>query len=146
MSKHLCFVYGTLLSDDVVRALNVCAIRVGRATLACYTRNCIEGERFPGIVWTGNAVDSVQGLLLELKGDQDLAVFDWFENVASEMYTRELVTVKLHSEDHGEEKEVQCGAYVVGKTLKEYILEGTEWDFDIFCKEHLSGYLEDIKR
>jgi len=123
------FVYGTLMSPQVLRVL------IGRlpelvhsATLEGYRRHPVKGQSFPGMI---AGVGSVQGMLLKELTVSEMNVLDWFEG---EEYTRKDVNI-------------QCGTtlemtqtYVWSNPLSD-LDTLSEWSYEDFCDFRLDSYL-----
>jgi gamma-glutamylcyclotransferase (GGCT)/AIG2-like uncharacterized protein YtfP len=125
------FVYGTLMSPQVLRVL------IGRlpemidpATLKGYRRYPVKDQSYPGMV-SGSAEDYVTGIILHELTESDLQVLDWFEG---DEYTRRSV-------------QVQCGPTIL--TTQTYAWSNPvsdldtrmDWSYETFCDSLLESYL-----
>ncbi|KAL6536304.1 AIG2-like protein D [Orobanche gracilis] len=125
------FVYGSLLSDDVVRAL-LCRVPPSLpAALPSYQRFSIKGRVYPAII---PAVDKkvIGKVLLDLT-PPELHIFDAFEDVE---YERRSVDVFLGD---GSEK-LKAYTYV-WKNKTDSDLHG-EWDFEDWKLMHMKDFLK----
>ncbi|KAK9811051.1 hypothetical protein WJX73_009402 [Symbiochloris irregularis] len=127
---HSVFVYGTLMAEEVTHALLHRLPPTHAATLAGFKRHRIENQVFPAIVATSSA-DTIQGLLVTELTDEELDVFDEFEDIE---YTRDEVLV---TGENGAHK--KAFVYVWKDTLR-HLLYG-EWDYNEFREKHLEKYL-----
>lgn len=138
------FVYGTLLFPEITARLGIesrssdSLIR-RPAKLFGYERFTVrfrgEGDP-PAIIPAENA--SVSGQILCDVTHGSLQRLDWFEDVASELYTREIVRVEVD----GEVEPLKVFAYVCGERIRSE-LDG-EWDPDVFRERSLHWYLKNV--
>ena len=130
------FVYGTLMFDEVVRALTGRTFRSVPARLAGYSRHCIirngKPDAYPAI--TANPEGSVSGrVLLEVDGPS-LDIIRLFE---SDPPDYEEVSVAPMLENG---KPVQATTFVAKQSIVA-LLEG-EWNEQKFAREHLRNYVD----
>lgn len=128
-----CFVYGTLMFDEVLQALINRSPRKSSAVIRGYRRYCIRDQVFPGTV---AATDSqVQGVVLFDISPQELEIFDEFEG---EEYDKVSVQPEL---DEGAEAGLvgECSVYLWRHDLRG-LLYG-EWDPEGFRERYLQSYV-----
>ncbi|XP_043714289.1 AIG2-like protein D [Telopea speciosissima] len=128
---HNIFVYGSLLADDVVRALLKRVPESSPAILHDYHRFSIKERVYPAILPVENT--KVTGRVLFGITDPELHVFDSFEDVE---YERSTVDVSLIENS----KRLQVYAYVWGNK-NDPNLYG-EWDFQEWKKMHFNDFLK----
>ncbi|CAI6001166.1 unnamed protein product [Closterium sp. NIES-65] len=73
------FVYGTLMADEVLRALLDRVPASAPARLPNFSRHSIKGRQYPAVV--PKAHDSVMGKLLLNLSPPEMSLFDAFEDV-----------------------------------------------------------------
>jgi hypothetical protein len=163
-----CFVYGTLMSPDVLRILlgRVPGMRPG-AVLSHHSRHPVLGRVYPGVVPAPPAgpddaggmptttIDAVEGILLLDITPSDMKCLDWFEDEGVD-YTRSSVqitvpAVRSFNED-GQRNEnddvgnsdveiIETNAYIWALGSSRLDLS-CDWDYDMFLRKHLDWYLE----
>ncbi|MBT0961275.1 gamma-glutamylcyclotransferase family protein [Denitromonas iodatirespirans] len=84
-----CFTYGSLMCEDIFRAVTGQPCRTEPAALAGYRRHPVRGEDYPGIRPAGDA--TVDGVLYHGVSPAALARLDAFEGAH---YLREAVEVR----------------------------------------------------
>ncbi|XP_065850574.1 AIG2-like protein D [Euphorbia lathyris] len=128
---HKVFVYGSLLADDVVRALLNRVPPSSAAILNDFHRFSIRGRVYPAILPVQNK--RVTGRVLFGITDSELDILDTFEDVE---YQRTTVDVSLTD---GSQK-LQTYTYVwVDKN--DPSLFG-EWDFEEWKRTHMDDFLK----
>ncbi|VEU33607.1 unnamed protein product [Pseudo-nitzschia multistriata] len=154
---HRCFVYGTLMSPEVLRTLigRVPSIEDRPAYLPWgYSRHPVSGRVFPAVIENASDKDRVKGLLLSGITDEELEVFDWFE---ADEYERRSLPVSLLGPEAGspggggscesDATEVEVDADVYIWCAGDRFLEmGSAWDFEGFCTHDLKWYLRSTVR
>ncbi len=111
------FVYGSLLFDDVFRAVTGRSADHEPAVLADHARYRVRGASYPAVVPEPGA--ETEGVVYARLDDDTMAALDRFEG---DMYTRERVAVRLPS---GQQKQVDT--YVFAAHLHD-LLERLPWD------------------
>ena len=139
------FVYGTLLFPEITARLEIesrssdSLIR-RPAKLSGYKRFTVrfrgEGDP-PAIIPAENS--SVAGQVLCDITEESLQRLDWFEDIASELYTREEVCVELQD---GEQESLEVLTYVCGERIRSQLNGG--WDPEVFRERDLSWYLKNV--
>ena len=152
--SRCCFVYGTLMSKEVLQTL------LGRlpemdprpAYLPPeYSRHPVKGRVFPAVILhrgdahrDNKAVEErVGGILLSGISSEELKILDWFEDTA---YDRCSVPVSLLNDDCGVETEIVEADVYLWNAGAEYLDLDSSWDFEEFCTEKLSWYLRSTVR
>ncbi|XP_051119265.1 AIG2-like protein D [Andrographis paniculata] len=125
------FVYGSLLSDDVVRALLSRVPPSSPALLPHHQRFSIKGRVYPAIIPVQD--NKVSGRVLHGITPPEIHILDEFEDVE---YERTAVDVLLKD---GSEK-VQAHAYI-WMNKDDPDLHG-EWDFEQWKVLHMEGFLK----
>lgn len=134
--KSSVFVYGTLMSPQVVEIL------IGRtptrvpAILEGYIRHPVRNHVFPGLLVASSA--TTRGILYRDLTPQEMKRFDWFEDIE---YARKDVTVQV--EETGENIDTQ--AYLWANPEDELETDRL-WEYDTFEKNSLEWYLENTVR
>lgn len=127
------FVYGTLMSDAITRALLGRRVDRKPAVLNGFKRFHVKDEAYPAIVrWENSTVSGM--VLLDLKEDE-LMVLDVYEESD---YKRIQVEVHMEEED-GTICPIQTQVYAFPEWSND--LEG-EWNYDQFCECHLDEYVQ----
>ncbi|XP_047080965.1 AIG2-like protein D [Lolium rigidum] len=129
-AAHSVFVYGTLMSEEVVRVLLGRVPPSSPALLPNHQRLSIRGRVYPAILPVDG--NQVSGRVFKEITDGELDVLDIFED---EEYVRETVGVSLTDSS----ETMLAFAYIWGK-VDDPDLYG-EWDFDEWKKVHLKDYL-----
>jgi gamma-glutamylcyclotransferase (GGCT)/AIG2-like uncharacterized protein YtfP len=131
------FVYGTLMSPQVLRVL------IGRlpemidpATMEGYARHPVKGQSFPGMIPSASSDTGVRGVLLKELTDAEMKVLDWFEG---DEYSRR----NVHA---------YCGAameptqtYVWSNPISE-LDTAAEWSYEHFRDNLVDQYLLETVR
>ncbi|KAJ1260750.1 hypothetical protein BS78_10G256200 [Paspalum vaginatum] len=128
--SHSVFVYGSLMADEVVRAILKRVPLAVPAVLQDYHRFNIKGRMYPAILPVENK--KVAGLVITGVTDEELQVLDAFEDVE---YTRTRVEVSLTDSS----EKMLVDAYV-WRNPEDPDLYG-EWDFEEWKKLHLKDFL-----
>ncbi|XP_051195162.1 AIG2-like protein D [Lolium perenne] len=129
-AAHSVFVYGTLMSEEVVRVLLGRVPPSSPALLPNHQRFSIRGRVYPAILPVDG--NEVSGMVFKGITDGELDVLDIFED---EEYVRETVGVSLSDSS----ETMLAFAYIWGN-VDDPDLYG-EWDFDEWKKVHLKDYL-----
>ncbi|XP_042485709.1 AIG2-like protein D [Macadamia integrifolia] len=129
--SHKIFVYGSLLADDVVRALLKRVPESSPAILHDFHRFSIKGRVYPAILPLENT--KVTGRVFFGITDPELYVLDTFEDVE---YERSTVDVSIIENS----ERLQVYAYVWGNK-NDPNLYG-EWDFQEWKKIHMNDFLK----
>ncbi|KAL3797068.1 hypothetical protein ACHAW5_007569 [Stephanodiscus triporus] len=154
-----CFVYGTLMSPDVLRALlGRVPGMMPKAILSNHSRHSVLGRVYPGIIPTpaaGPTTDNaVEGILLLDITPLEMRRLDWFEEEGVD-YKRSNVQVKVPScsfDEDGKPSEyddggnpnveiIKTNAYIWALGTSKLDLS-RDWDYDMFLQKHLDWYLE----
>ena len=133
------FVYGTLMSPQVLRVLlGRIPSSLSPALLSGYQRHSVRGQVFPGMIPSNNVVNDhkTQGILLQGLSEKEVRVLDYFEG---DEYSRRDVTVSCQGQSYNAQ------TYVWSNPLSELNLD-QEWDYAHFCENHLECYLETTVR
>lgn len=102
------FVYGTLMADDVLRALIKRVPKAAPALLPAHARYAARGRVYPGMV--PDPASSVRGRLLFDLDKSEMAVFDAFEG---DEYAKQPVTALQLARDADEGgAPVEADAYI----------------------------------
>lgn len=128
------FVYGTLLFKPVMDLVVVQDFSAKPASLHQYSRYCMVGRVYPGIVQQANK--KVDGLVYYDVSKQAIARLDYFEGIE---YQRKAVQVKAET---GEV--ISADTYII---TSNYIceLEEKQWDVDYFEQVYIAAYLEHVR-
>ncbi|KAG8495262.1 hypothetical protein CXB51_012893 [Gossypium anomalum] len=132
VAAHNVFVYGSLLSDDVVRILLNRVSPSSAAFLSHFHRLSIKGRVYPAILPVQNR--HVSGRVLMEISDPELHILDEFEDVE---YQRTRVEVSLlESSD-----KLQADAYVWSNTSDPNLYG--DWDFEKEWKQvHTESFIK----
>ncbi|PUZ59229.1 hypothetical protein GQ55_4G023600 [Panicum hallii var. hallii] len=127
---HSVFVYGSLMADEVVRAILKRVPPAAPALLPNYHRFNIKGRIYPAIL----PVESkkVEGMVIMGVTDEELQVLDAFEDVE---YTRTRVEISL-----ADSSEKMLADTYVWSDAEDSNLYG-EWDFEEWKKLHMKDFL-----
>lgn len=130
------FVYGTLMSPDVVRVLlGRIPQRTAPAFVSEFQRYPVLGQEFPGMIRKeGGRTD---GVVIEDLSLEEMKILDWFEG---DEYVRQSVTVQW---DDGVTRKVE--SFVWNNPWEELDME-KEWDYQHFCETTLQWYLANTVR
>lgn len=123
MSRH-CFTYGSLMCEDIMRAVTGFALAGTPAELADHARHPVAGEAYPGMRPAPGG--RVQGVLYRDLPRIAFARLDAFEG---EQYTREEAAVALP-----DGRRVAAFTYVFKPQYASLLLPG-DWDFEAFLKD-----------
>ena len=146
-----CFVYGTLMSPDVLRVLlGRVPTMLPNARLHGHSRHPVRGMVYPGVIPVKNADSSgVEGVLLLDITSSEMKCLDYFE-VEGTDYIRSNVEVEIPGRhDTGDadtgKRTMKADAYIW--TLGESKLDlSCGWDYDVFLQKHLEWYRETVVR
>ncbi|PWA85366.1 butirosin biosynthesis, BtrG-like protein [Artemisia annua] len=134
-SANTVFVYGSLLSDDVVQVLFNRIPRTAPAILNGYHRFSIKGRVYPAILPVENK--NVTGRVLSGLSATELDILDTYE---AEEYDKRTVDVSLLDTS----EVLQAYAYVWGNSTDPDLYG--DWDFENFKESNLKDYVEMTKR
>ena len=123
------FVYGTLLSPEIITKLTGKTFKTTPAVLSGYKKYCVKGCDYPAVIQIDDSITS--GMVLENVDDYSLYVISFYEG---NEYEKLKVTINLNDES----KEVLVFVWVKGQEL----LENKEWDFRHFQKNKLKYYID----
>lgn len=152
-SKNCCFVYGTLMSQEVQHALiGRVPNRISKAYLSGnYSRHPVLGQVYPGVIrkdYTASTADAVTVAELEDNGvsgtilmdldDHEMKIFDWFEDVE---YERQIVPIYSIGEEDGKVNVLDTNVYIWVAGESQLDLTMT-WDYEKFRSTQLEWYLE----
>ena len=147
-----CFVYGTLMSSEVLRTL------IGRVPqMECpaflppsFSRHPVRGQVYPGVIstldcsqvpsksWDEIQATCVKGILLTDLSSTEMKVFDWFEDVDVDYY-RSILPVFLNSSEGVETLDANVYVWARTETLLDLELD---WSYDKFRRQKLEWYLQ----
>lgn len=122
------FVYGTLLSSEIVIKLTGKSFKTFAAVLPGYQLYCVKDCDYPAIIKNKEA--ETKGLMLENVDDASLAVLSFFEG---DEYEKKKVSVFENG------KPCTALAFVWTKDYK--LLADEVWNFPQFKKNKLQHYL-----
>jgi gamma-glutamylcyclotransferase (GGCT)/AIG2-like uncharacterized protein YtfP len=122
MHRIALFVYGSLLSPRILRAVIGRAPRPQRATLQGYRRVSLRGQAYPGLLPDG--ATATTGAVLRVDA-RELRVLDRYEG---ELYRRERIVVRL---DDGTTRSAQT--YVLAPGARRRRTE-RPWSPEIFLR------------
>ena len=130
------FVYGTLMADDVLRALIKRVPRGAPALLPGHTRYAARGRVYPGMVPNPAPGASVRGRLLFELDEGEIRVFDAFEG--DEYVKTKVTALHLPSNDATDGPTVQADAYLWCAPRSE--LTEWRWDYEAWVAADLERY------
>ena len=125
------FVYGSLLSRDVLTALLRRTPEMSPGRVRGFRRLCVRDAPYPACVDAAGALEVGGQVLLDLTNDE-LRVLDEFEDVC---YERRVVDVELTGGEHA-----KANMYVWNDELA--LLRDEEWSYEAFCLESLEAYVQ----
>ena len=126
------FTYGSLILPEVWEAVTGEQRASEAGSIRGYIRRTVAGATFPGILYTGNKNDRVDGAIYRDIDSHSLESLDQFE---SDFYIRKNVDA------HGNNgTTLACGAYVV-PSENSGLLSEEEWSLEKFTHEHLDTFL-----
>lgn len=128
---HTVFVYGTLLSKEIVNILLNRNPEAYEATVKGYSRYRIQGRVYPAILPTLPS-DELTGMVLCGLSEQEFHILDEYED---EDYYRTQATA--HRQDTGED--IPADIYCWKDSLRD-LLYGS-WDYEEFRRLHLKEYM-----
>lgn len=136
------FVYGTLMSPQVLRVL------IGRlpetidpATIVGYTRHPVQGQSFPGMIPSPSTSsvtsknNRVTGVVLKGLTDVEMKVLDWFEG---DEYSR--TNVHVYCDNNSDAMEQSTQTYVWSNPISE-LDTAAEWSYEYFRDNLVHKYL-----
>ena len=118
------FAYGTLMCDEIMAEVSGVCPRPVPATLPGYRRLQVKAEPYPAVV--PNTECRVDGIVYQ---DVPPAAWDRLDRFEGEMYSREIVQVRLSGGSA-----VPAATYVLRPQFRGY-LDEAEWDFAVFLRE-----------
>jgi gamma-glutamylcyclotransferase (GGCT)/AIG2-like uncharacterized protein YtfP len=122
------FVYGTLLSSEIVIKLTGKSFKTFAAVLPGYQLYRVKERDYPAIIQNDHS--ETKGLVFENADDLSLAVISFYEG---HEYKKKKVTVFVN----GKPEVAMAFVWVKGCEL----LDDENWDFQEFEKESLEHYL-----
>jgi hypothetical protein len=122
MPRH-CFTYGSLMCEDIMRAVSGHAAVHEAAELAGYSRHPVTGEHYPGI--RPQAAGRVVGVLYR---DLPAAAFDRLDAFEGSQYQRRTACVALR-----DGTEIVAETYVFRPEFARLLGAG-DWDFKAFLR------------
>lgn len=125
------FVYGTLLSSEIIEKLTGKTFETTHAVLEGYKIYCVKDCDYPAIIQQEGS--KTVGLLFENMDDFSLAIISFYEGGE---YKQRQVKVLCNN------KYEAALTFVWSKELR--LLENKDWDFEDFQKNRLKFYLDDI--
>lgn len=125
------FVFGTLLSSEIVTKLTGKLFKTCKAVLPGYQLYRVKDCDYPAIIQNDNSV--TRGLLIENLDELSLDIISFFEG---HEYEKKKVTVLTDG------KPEIALAFVWMKGIE--FLRDEEWDFQEFEKNSLEFYLNDV--
>lgn len=128
--QHI-FVYGTLLSSEIVIKLTGKSFKTFAAVLPGYQLYRVKNYDYPAIIQNEGSV--TKGLILRNADDSSLAVLSFYEG---EEYEKKKVTVFVNG------KPEIALTFVWTKEIE--FLTDERWDFQEFEKNSLEHYLNDV--
>jgi gamma-glutamylcyclotransferase (GGCT)/AIG2-like uncharacterized protein YtfP len=128
------FAYGTLVAEDVVRALLGRVPPAAPARLEGYARYALRGRVYPGIVPQAGA--HTDGVVYEGLDAVSLARLDRFEG---SLYRRESLRVLGASG-----LRVEAETYVVADSQR-HALSREPWSLECFVERHLADYVRALR-
>lgn len=128
------FVYGTLMSEEIMLAVSGIKKRGLPAVLERYGRYAIKGERYPAI--RPENEESVEGLLFLEIPDPAWRRLDQFEG---DMYARKPVDVLLE-----DGKTASAETYVIQPQFYPCLCTAG-WCFDQFLRHHKAGFIREYR-
>ncbi len=129
MSEHTLFVYGSLLSPEVLELVIGRVAEAETAVLKGYACYYVEGATFPAIIQEAGA--RTNGKLLSGLSDGEIAALDRYEDT---FYQRLSVKVRFG------ESEAETMAYVVPEMHRQ-VLSSKIWTWEDFETLHLDQYI-----
>ncbi|MEM1158638.1 MAG: gamma-glutamylcyclotransferase family protein [Verrucomicrobiota bacterium] len=129
MSENALFVYGSLLSMEVLEMVIGRVAESQAAELKGYACYYVEGATFPAIVTERGA--KTPGKILNDLTAAEIATLDRYEDT---FYQRTLVEVQSGGES------ILVMAYVVPDTYR-YVLSAKSWTWEDFEQYHLADYI-----
>jgi len=125
------FVYGTLLSSEIIEKLTGKTFQTTHAVLEGYKMYCVKNCDYPAIAREKGA--ETKGKILANVDDKALKTLSVFEG---DEYEKRIVKVLCDN------KYEDALTFVWVKELQ--LLENRDWDFEDFQKNRLKFYLDDI--
>jgi gamma-glutamylcyclotransferase (GGCT)/AIG2-like uncharacterized protein YtfP len=126
------FVYGTLLSSEIIEKLTGKTFETAHAVLEGYKMYCVKDCDYPTIVIEEGA--ETKGKILADVDDSDLKILSVYEG---DEYAEKKVKVLCIN------KYEDALTFVWSKEL--HLLENRDWDFEDFQKNRLKFYLDELE-
>ncbi|MCW8956360.1 MAG: gamma-glutamylcyclotransferase [Gammaproteobacteria bacterium] len=123
------FVYGSLMFESVWNRVVTGSYQKIEGQLFGYSRFCIKGEHYPGLIEKPGTVDGV--IWLDVN-QEDIAKLDCFEG---DYYGRSQVFV---ADSH--DRCLDCETYVIADNFQ-YLLDEKPWDVDQFHERYLEDFI-----
>ena len=146
-----CFVYGTLMSPEVLQTLigRVPQMESPAYLPQGYTRHPVIGQVYPGVIrdcnieqssplliWTEIQNTCTEGILLRNLNPTEMQIFDWFEDLD---YTKTNVPVYLQGQKDALTENTDVYIWSAGEEKLD--LESS-WSYEKFRQEKLNWFLE----
>ena len=132
---HTLFVYGTLITDEVMKRVTGRTFQGRKAVLPGFARYRIKEASYPGIVPHADSI--VQGKLYFNIDHDSLTRLDDFEN---DLYVR--VKVQVRADDG---RTYEAFTYQV-KDTETGSLSDEQWDIEEFKSEHINLFIKEYCR
>jgi len=130
-----CFVYGTLMSEEVLSCLlGRIPSMLPRVVLKNHSRHPVRDRVYPGVIPSTSTSSSVEGVLLFDLSPLDMKLLDYFEEEGID-YKRTDVQVQIPDATSFETQ-----AYIWCKHTSTLDLT-KDWDYANFRQQHLDWYL-----
>ncbi|HSH20161.1 MAG TPA: gamma-glutamylcyclotransferase family protein [Draconibacterium sp.] len=125
------FVYGTLLSQEIIKNLTGKSFKTSPAVLKGYKKHCVKGGDYPAIIKMKDS--NTAGIVIENVDDDSIDILSFYEG---DDYEKKFVTVLSNGQSKG------VFAFVWRKSAA--YLEDREWDFQQFQENSLEIYLNKV--
>lgn len=129
------FVYGTLMYERIALAVGGTAPQFQNAVLKGYTRVAVAGKLYPTIIEDPKGF--VQGKLWSEPSKKAQKFLKLFDAISREHHVKKELTVVTEAGG-----KTLATVYTAGKKLLP--LAGGEWKEDVFRKEYLASYYEEV--
>ena len=123
------FVYGTLLSPEIITKLTGKTFKTTPASLSGFKKYCVKDCDYPAIIQMDDSFTS--GMVLENVDDSSLNIISFYEG---DEYIIQKVTIILNDMP----EEVLAFVWV----KKHELLENRKWDFHHFQRNKLKYYID----
>lgn len=131
------FVYGSLLSEEVLNILLGRVPRTTTATLRGFRRYALRNKDYPMMVKTDNGEDVVYGKVLRDITDKEEMILDAFE---TDEYERISVSVSTPTDNTGNIDTTEMVYTYCAAPHLTFEFDG-EWDYIAFKERKLSSFL-----